>query len=91
MYEMRRSQVIRAILEYLSKNPHAQDTLLGIAQWWLPQQQVKTNIATLNEGLTELVSKGLILQSKGKDSQIHYRVNKRKLGQITAMLTKHSD
>jgi hypothetical protein len=91
MYEMRRSQIIRGILDYLWKNPHAQDTLLGIAQWWLPQQQMKTNITTLNEALTELVARGLILQSKGKDSQLHYRVNKRKLGQIAAMLTQRPD
>lgn len=86
MYEMRRSQISRAILDYLSKNPHAQDTLLGIAQWWLPQQQIKTNTTTLNEALTELVDRGLILQSKGKDCQLHYRLNRRKLGQITAIL-----
>ena len=91
MYEMRRSQVIRAILDYLSKNPHAQDTLLGIAQWWLPEQQIKTNLSILNEALTELVARGLILQSKGKDSQLHYRVNKRKLAQIAAMLKQRSE
>lgn len=86
MYEVRQSQIIRAILEYLSKNPNAQDTLLGIAQWWLPEEQIKTNITALNDALNELVSRELILQSKGKDSQLHYRVNKRKLGQIAAIL-----
>lgn len=91
MYEVRRSHIVRAVLDYLWKNPHAQDTLLGIAQWWLPQQQIKTNITTLNEALTELVAKGLILQSEGKDSQLHYRVNRRKLGQIAAILTQRSD
>ena len=90
MYEMRRSRIARAILDYLSKNPHAQDTLSGIAQWWLPQQQVKTNNTTLNEALTELVAKGLILQSKGKDAQIHYRLNNRKLRQIAALLKQSS-
>jgi len=90
MYEMRRSHIARAILDYLSKNPHAQDTLSGIAQWWLPQQQVKTNNTTLNEALTELVAKGLILQSKGKDAQIHYRLNNRKLRQIAALLKQSS-
>jgi len=90
MYEMRRSHIARAILAYLSKNPHAQDTLSGIAQWWLPQQQIKTNKSTLSEALTELVARGLILQSKGKDAQIHYRVNNRKLGQIQAILKQRS-
>ena len=91
MYEVRRSQISRAILDYLSKNPHAQDTLLGIAQWWLPQQQIKTNTTTLNEALAELVASGLVLESKGKDCQLHYRVNPRKLGQIAAILTQRSE
>jgi hypothetical protein len=90
MYEVRQSQITRAILEYLSKNPNAQDTLLGIAQWWLPEEHIKTNITTLKNALNELVLKELILQSKGKDSQLHYRVNKRKLRQIAAMLKDRS-
>lgn len=90
MYEKRRSHIARAILDYLCKNPHAQDTLSGIAEWWLPQQQVKTNSTTLNEALNELVAKGLILQSKGEDTHIHYRVNNRRLGQIAVMLKQRS-
>jgi hypothetical protein len=86
MYEVNRSQITRAILDYLSRNPNAQDTLLGIAEWWLPQEQIKANLTILNEVLMELVRKGLIVRSKGKDAQVHYRVNKRKLGEIGEML-----
>ncbi len=82
MYEMRRNQIARAILEYLRENPHAQDTLAGIAQWWLPQQRIKTSESNLGEVLEELVQKGLILQSQGKDCQLHYRINDRKLREI---------
>ncbi len=66
-------------MEYLRKNPHAQDTLEGIAEWWLPQQRIKASKAKLKEVLSDLVTRGLILQSKGKDLQIHYRINDRKL------------
>lgn len=86
MYEMRRSRVALAILEYLWNNQQAQDTLRGIAQWWLPQQQIETNRATLTGALAELVTKGLILESRGKDAQIHYRINHRRLRQIAATL-----
>ena len=83
---MRRSHIAQAILAYLYKNPHAQDTLAGIAQWWLPQQSIKTSEANLSEVLDELVAKGLILQSKGKDRQIHYRINNLKLKEIAKLL-----
>ena len=88
MYEVSRSQIIRAILDYLSRNPNAQDTLLGIAEWWLPQEHITPNLTTLNEALTELVGKGLIVRSKGKDAQVHYRVNKQKLGEPGEMLRR---
>ena len=86
MYEKRRSHVALALLDYLWKNRQAQDTLQGIAQWWLPQQQLETNKATLKAALTELVGNKLILESKGKDAQIHYRLNHRKLRQVAAIL-----
>ena len=86
MYEKSRSRVALAILDYLSKNQQAQDTLQGIAQWWLPQQHIETNRATLKGALAELVAKGFILESKGKDAQTHYRVNHRKLRQIAATI-----
>lgn len=82
MYEESQSEIARAIVEYLRKNPHAQDTLAGIAEWWLPQQRIRTSKAKLNEVLEDMVTRGLILQSKGKDLQIHYRINDRKLEEL---------
>ena len=90
MYEKRRSHVALALLDYLWKNQQAQDTLQGIAQWWLPQQQLETTKSTLKAALAELVGKKLILESKGKDAQIHYRLNPRKLRQVAAMLNEPS-
>jgi Fe2+ or Zn2+ uptake regulation protein len=86
MYELRRSQVARAILDYLWKHPDAQDTLSGITQWWLPEEKIKTRTATVKEALSDLVARGLVLERKGKDSQIHYRINRRKLQKVRAFL-----
>lgn len=88
MYEKRRSHVALALLDYLWKNQQAQDTLQGIAQWWLPQQQLETNKTTLKAALSELVGKKLILESKGKDAQTHYRLNPRKLREVAALLNR---
>jgi hypothetical protein len=88
MSETERAHVVSAILEYLLKNPHAQDTLEGIYLWWLPQQQISTDRATLTEALNELVSSKLILRSKHRDSQIHYRINMRRSQEIEAVLKR---
>lgn len=88
MDEKRRSHVALALLDYLWKNQQAQDTLQGIAQWWLPQQQLETNKTTLKAALSELVGKKLILESKGKDAQTHYRLNPRKLREVAALLNR---
>jgi len=91
MYEWRRAQVARAILDYLRKHPEAQDTLAGITEWWLPEQQIKTQTGTVKVAIAELVARGLILQRKGRDSQIHYRVNRRRLKEIKAAFLKEPD
>jgi hypothetical protein len=77
MYEWRRSRIARAVLTYLRKFPNAQDTLSGIGEWWLPDQSIRSHPAMLRGALNELVARGFILQRKGKDSRIHYRINRR--------------
>ncbi len=86
MYEVRRSLVARAILEYACKNPDAQDTISGIAEWWLTEEKIKARVATIKGALNDLVAKGLILRHRGKDSQVHYRINARRLKEIEAVL-----
>lgn len=76
----------RAILEYLHKNPNAQDTLSGITEWWLPKEEIRTQTATVKNALTLLLADDLILEVRGKDSQIHYRINDQKWAQIEGML-----
>lgn len=78
MYESRPSRIAQAVLTYLRKFPEAQDTIGGIAEWWLPDQDVRTHPTILKGVLRELVARGFMLQHKGKDSQIHYRTNRRK-------------
>lgn len=90
MSELGRSHIAQAILAYLAENPDAQDTLAGIAEWWLLEQQIKTQTAMVKEVLAELVSGELILERKGHDSQVHYRINSGKLEEIKVMLEQKS-
>jgi hypothetical protein len=85
MNKVSTSPIARAILQYLHKNPDAQDTLTGIAEWWLPNQ-ITTQATTVKEALALLIADQLVLEVKGKDSQSHYRINDRKWAQIETIL-----
>lgn len=76
--EMRRSRIARAILNYLSCHPEAQDTLAGIVDWWLPQQRIISQSTLVQQTINELAARGFVRQHRAIDSQIHYRLNRRK-------------
>ena len=82
MDEDKRSNIARAILEYLLEHPAAQDTLAGIAEWWLPEEKTKTRLVVVKDALDQLAAEGLVLERRGKDSQTHYRINGQRLRQI---------
>ena len=86
MHEASVSEVAQAILDYLRHNPEAQDTLAGIDQWWLPEQENKARTATIKEALDELVAAGLITQHRGKDEQISYRLTSQGLRNLQVRL-----
>ncbi len=76
------------ILEYLMDNPDAQDTLEGIVDWWLLQQDIKRNVALVRMTVEELTYKGFLLERHGNDMRKYYQVNQEKLHEITAIIEK---
>ncbi len=91
MYEVSRSHVARAILDYLLEHPDAQDTLAGIAEWWLPDEKIKTRSAIVKAALDQLVSEALVLERRGKDLQTHYRINGQRLEEIEKLTLNTED
>jgi hypothetical protein len=81
-------KIAHEILAYLVENPDAQDTLEGIIQWWLLEQRIKRQTTNVKEALAELVAQGLIIERQGRDSRTHYRINRRRRGEIRALLNK---
>jgi len=75
------------ILRYLVENPNAQDTLEGVVEWWLLDKYTKGNVMRVKEALEELVSANLVLQRRGKESRVYYKINPNKLREIYALLT----
>lgn len=80
------SQIIYEILAYLAENPDAGDTVEGIVEWWLLEQKIKRETDRVEEALAELVAKGLVLERKGENSRIHYRINQSKYKEIQELL-----
>lgn len=69
-----------AITLYLKAHPNAADSVEGIMQWWLPQQQNPVDINDLQQALdylvetravsrTALLDGRMLYTSKGKDAK----------------------
>jgi hypothetical protein len=82
-----------AILSYLAENPDAQDTLNGISEWWLlgDEQAGKPNIESVEETLTDLVREGLVIRRGGEDRLTYYKLNRRRLKEISDQLKKNPE
>lgn len=80
------SQIERDILTYLSEHPDAQDTIEGIVEWWLLEQEIKRRAGRVKETLTELVAKRLLLEQKGTDARVRYKLNAPRRKEINALL-----
>lgn len=77
------ARVTEKILAYLSRNPEADDTLEGVAQWWLLDQMIVDQTTCIKEALAELAANGLLVENACLDGRIHYRLNPRKHEEIT--------
>ena len=67
-------------MAYLARHPDAQDTIEGIAEWWLLEQRIVRAIAEVKAALAELVAKNLIVERKDKTGRSYYRLNKNQNG-----------
>jgi hypothetical protein len=70
------------------ENSTASDTLEGIVQWWMLDQEIKQNVSDVKAVLDELAAKQLVIVSRKPDNKIHYRINRRKQKEILALLKK---
>lgn len=85
-----KEQIAYDILAYLNEHPNAQDTLEGISEWWILEQRIRRDTARVEEALSELLVKELVIGHKGKDSRTRYGINQHKRAEIRALLQKIS-
>lgn len=86
-----RSRIAHNVLTYLAEHPDSQDTLEGIVEWWLLEQEIKHQTVLVREVLAELVARGLVLERKGTDARVRYHVNQERLLEIRGLIGKSSE
>jgi Fe2+ or Zn2+ uptake regulation protein len=86
----KKKQLRDEILQYLIDHPNAQDTVKGIVTWWFLERTIKPQTALVEDVLKSLVADGLIIAHKGSDSQIRYKINRRRGKEIISLLQKRS-
>lgn len=87
-FEIGKRRVEQLILAYLTRNPTAEDTVDGILQWWLVQQEICFRMQEVETALVELTGRGLVTQRVGEDFRVRYRINPNEYEQIQFRL-KH--
>jgi hypothetical protein len=80
------SRVLFDILAFLADHPDADDTIEGVAQWWLLEQRIRQQVPVIEKALTVLVEKGFVLEQGSSNGRTRYRINHRRYKQIKAFL-----
>jgi len=88
MCRIGKAQLEHHVLTYMVENKDAQDTVQGIGEWWVMQQEIEYQLADIGELLNELVEKDFVIRLKGADSRLHYRINRNRETEIKALLAQ---
>lgn len=70
------------ILSFLLDNPRGQDTLEGIAEWWLMEREIRREVARVERALARLVADGLLAEKTGADGTVRYALNAGRMDEI---------
>jgi hypothetical protein len=64
-----------AVLAYLAECPNAEDTRLGVTEWWLMRQHVRVQVEAVARVLECLVDDG-VLEEVGTGDRRRYRLKR---------------
>lgn len=85
------SEIAHEILAYLDERPEAQDTVEGIAQWWLLERRIFHQINMVREALANLVKEGLVVERTGLNSNTRYQLNLERREEIRKLLKEKAE
>ena len=66
-------ELTNVILDYLDKTPNAEDTLRGIAEWWLNSIQIDYAVDDVAAAVDDLIEQRLIVRKINKSGDPVYK------------------
>jgi hypothetical protein len=76
------------VLAYLLQHPQAQDTMEGIAEWWLLEQRIRHSVADVEATLRELVGNDFLIARRCGEGRMYYGLNRDKEREIRRHLRR---
>jgi hypothetical protein len=73
--EPRLSSPAPEILDYLARQPEAQDTIDGIIHWWMLDARTRKWAAKIEEAVAQLGEQGFLERKPSADGKVFYRVS----------------
>lgn len=73
-------------MHYLQVHPDAKDTLQGIAEWWLLKEWTEQKFQQIEASISDLVSRGLVVERRREGSSPYYWLNRTKQDEISRIL-----
>jgi len=70
-----RDEIQRDILAHLAAHPDGEDTLEGIAEWWLLERHVERRLHEVRKAVDGLVAEGLLECRTAAGSRPRFRVS----------------
>jgi len=66
---------VKDVLGYFLRNPHAADSLEGVARWRVRQEYIHNSVDEISEALDWLVGRGFLLEDSSRVAAPIYRLN----------------
>jgi hypothetical protein len=70
------------ILDYLARQPDAQDTIEGILHWWVLDSCIRDWAPKIAKTVAQLVERGFLEEKRSPDGKIFYHVSPRYLSTL---------